>query len=205
MSRAAEALADPDIKAEWERETAATLKQLGFPVVEGPTSLMHLLPKASTCLTRRLAALGEFLQELEKAEKAEKGDDKSKKADKGGAESILSKTFGCYSPLTIAFCLLSLVCFCCKLQQHRSSCLRTLTKMRSVYSTMDANSDTLSALQTEGLMTGFYEMLICMFRAPVRLRTRSHKLQDQSRKPRIEGKVKVEMENARRVYLIRTT
>ncbi|OLP86287.1 hypothetical protein AK812_SmicGene32626 [Symbiodinium microadriaticum] len=156
MSRAAEALADPDIKAEWERETAATLKQLGFPVVEGPTSLMHLLPKASTCLTRRLAALGEFLQELEKAEKAEKGDDKSKKADKGGAESILSKTFGCYSPLTIAFCLL------------------TLTKMRSVYSTMDANSDTLSALQTEGLMTGFYE---------------------------IEGKVKVEMENARRVLI----
>ncbi|OLQ15044.1 hypothetical protein AK812_SmicGene653 [Symbiodinium microadriaticum] len=75
MSRAAEALADPDIKAEWERETAATL---------------------------------------------------------------------------------------------------TLTKMRSVYSTMDANSDTLSALQTEGLMTGFYE---------------------------IEGKVKVEMENARRVLI----
>ncbi|CAE7459398.1 unnamed protein product [Symbiodinium sp. CCMP2456] len=155
MSRAAESLADPEIKAEWERETASTLKQLGFPVVEGPTSFMHLLPKASTCLTRRLAGLGEFLLELEKAEKGEEAA-KPKKAALGGAESILSKTFGCYNPV------------------HSACCLLTLTKMRAVYSAMDTISDSLSALQTEGLMTGFYE---------------------------IEGKVKVEMENARRVLI----
>ena len=77
--------------------------------------------------------------------------------------------------------------------------------MRAVYSTMDTCSDTLSALQTEGLMTGFYEMLLCMFRAPTHPRTQSPKTSKtlvESCKPRIEGKVKVEMENARRVYLI---
>ncbi|CAE7580598.1 unnamed protein product [Symbiodinium sp. CCMP2592] len=140
MSRAAESLADPEIKAEWEKETASTLKQLGFPTTEGPTNAVHLLPKASTCLTRRLAALGEFLMELEKAQKAE-GETKSKNAAPGAPESILSKT---------------------------------LTKMRAVYSTMDSCGDVLGALQTEGLMTGFYE---------------------------IEGKVKVEMETARRVLI----
>ena len=105
MSRAAESLADPEIKAEWERETAAALKQLGFPVVDGPTSFMHLLPTASTCLTRRLAGLGEFLLELEKVEK-EEDTQKAKKAAPGGAESILSKTFGCYNPLHSVCCLL---------------------------------------------------------------------------------------------------
>ena len=67
MSSAAQALAHPELKAEWEKEATAILKKLGYPIVEGATSAASLVPRVTTCLTRRLSALGEFIQELENA------------------------------------------------------------------------------------------------------------------------------------------
>ena len=93
MSTAAQGLAAPEVRAEWERETATTLKHLGFPSSEGLNSAVTLLPRVTTCLTRRLVNLGEFLLELEKADEDAKG--KQKKNPDVKAESILTKPFGC--------------------------------------------------------------------------------------------------------------
>ena len=93
MSAAAQGLAAPEVRAEWERETAATLKSLGFPSSEGMNSAVSLVPRVATCLTRRLVNLGEFLLELEKADEESKG--KQKKGADAKVESILTKTFGC--------------------------------------------------------------------------------------------------------------
>ena len=69
MSAASLALADPQLRAEWEREAASTLKRLGFPSTETPASCASILPKVLSCLTKRLEKLGEFSQELEEATK----------------------------------------------------------------------------------------------------------------------------------------
>ena len=92
MSSAAKALADPEIKAEWEREAAAVLKRLGYPVVEGANSASSLLPRVEACLTRRLSSLSEFLVDLDKAVKAE-----VRVRDQNGNDvpSIFAKILGC--------------------------------------------------------------------------------------------------------------
>ena len=82
MSSASRALADPQMRAEWEKETAATLKRLGFPSSETPCTSASILPKAMTCITKRLEKLGEFVKELEEV---------ANKAAKEAAESNAAK------------------------------------------------------------------------------------------------------------------
>ena len=83
------ALADPQLRAEWEKETAATLKRLGFPVQETPASATSILPRALQCITKRLEKLGEFLRELEDSAKEQK---KEQKNDDNTGELIITKT-----------------------------------------------------------------------------------------------------------------
>ena len=92
MSTAARSMADPEIKKEWEKETATVLKQMGFPSVDSVNHAVALLPRVTTCLTRRLQSLGEFILELEKAD--------GNKA-KGQTESILTKISSCSSELSM--------------------------------------------------------------------------------------------------------
>ena len=93
MSSAAVALTDPEVKAEWEKEAATTLKKLGFPGMETASNAMVCLPKVTSCITRRLKFLGDFIHDMEKAEKEQA---KEAKASNKEAQSgtILSKIFG---------------------------------------------------------------------------------------------------------------
>ena len=83
MSTASRALADPQVRAEWEKETAATLKRLGFPTTETVCTSASILPKAMACVTKRLEKLGEFVKELEEvAQKDAKEASSAKEAAK---------------------------------------------------------------------------------------------------------------------------
>ena len=94
MSSAAQALAHPEIKAEWEKEAVAVLKKLGYPVVEGATSAVSLLPRVTTCLTRRLAALSEFIKELENAKGAKEKEKPPRQPASEEPVSIWTKSLG---------------------------------------------------------------------------------------------------------------
>ena len=96
MSAAAQLICDPEIKAEWEKESLNILKKLGYPIVEGATNPVALLPRVTSCLTRRILHLGEFIQDLEKAEKAARPTASKSRADEEkNSESILQKILGC--------------------------------------------------------------------------------------------------------------
>ena len=94
ISAASQSSMDPVTKAEWERETAATLKKLGFPPMESASQATAILPKATQCLTRRLAKIGELLQDFQAARKGGTQSGKDSK-DKGRTENILEKIFAC--------------------------------------------------------------------------------------------------------------
>ena len=67
---------------------------MGFPAVEQATTNMSLLPKAGTCLVRRLQTLCLLVADLEKAEKAQQASrGKASQGPEGKAETFLTKTF----------------------------------------------------------------------------------------------------------------